>query len=103
MGPMKGPENTLPMMMGQGPFGPIGMGGMFTLVKIRERITAGSDPGWYDHTDVPRAGRLSRSGSLLTCRIRRETCARMDVAPHAAASSSINLTAIYFGVPTSRI
>ena len=59
MGHMKGPENTLPMTMGQGPFGLIGMGGMFTVVKISERLTAGSDPGWYDRTDVPRAGRVS--------------------------------------------
>jgi hypothetical protein len=28
-------ENTLPMMAGQGPFGPIEMGGMFTVVKVR--------------------------------------------------------------------
>ena len=59
MGHMKGPENTLPMMTGQGPFGPIGMGGMFTVVKIRERLSAGVDPGWYDRTDVPRARRIS--------------------------------------------
>jgi len=33
---MKGPENTLPMMAGDGPFGPIGMGGMFTILKVHE-------------------------------------------------------------------
>ena len=59
MGHMKGPENTLPMTVGQGPFGPIGMGGMFTVVKIREHLTASADPGWYDRTDVPRARRVS--------------------------------------------
>ena len=42
------PENTLPMMSGEGPFGPIGMGGMFTVVKVRARLPPdGSDPGWY--------------------------------------------------------
>jgi manganese oxidase len=43
------PENTLPMMAGEGPFGTIGMGGMFTLIKIREDLAAGDyrDPGWY--------------------------------------------------------
>ena len=41
------PPNTLPMMTGTGPFGPIEMGGMFTTVKIREGT---------------RQGRLSRSG-----------------------------------------
>jgi hypothetical protein len=45
------PENTLPMMSGTGPFGPIEMGGMFTVVKIREGLAAGDykDPGWYQH------------------------------------------------------
>lgn len=31
------PPNTLPMMAGTGPFGSIGMGGMFTLLKVRDR------------------------------------------------------------------
>ena len=33
------PRNTLPMMAGEGPFGPVGMGGMFTLLKVRERTS----------------------------------------------------------------
>ena len=41
------PKNTLPMMAGEGPYGSIGMGGMFTLLKVRERITSFEDPGWY--------------------------------------------------------
>ena len=32
------PDNTLPMMTGFGQFGPIEMGGMFTVVKIREGL-----------------------------------------------------------------
>ena len=35
---MEGPENTLPMMGGDGPFGPVGMGGMFTILKVHEDI-----------------------------------------------------------------
>ena len=58
MGHMQGPENTLPMMMGRGPFGPLGMGGMFTVIKIREHLRDGADPGWYDSKDVPRARRV---------------------------------------------
>jgi manganese oxidase len=46
---MPGPENTLPMMMGKGPYGNIGMGGMFTIVKVRDGITSYEDPGWYKH------------------------------------------------------
>ena len=45
------PDNTLPMMSGSGPFGPIEMGGMFTVMKIREGLARGDykDPGWYQH------------------------------------------------------
>ena len=45
------PDNTLPMMTGQGPFGPLEMGGMFTVVKVREGLARGDykDPGWYKH------------------------------------------------------
>jgi hypothetical protein len=45
------PDNTLPMMTGQGPFGPMEMGGMFTTVKVRDDVQPGvyKDPGWYKH------------------------------------------------------
>ena len=43
------PKNTLPMMSGDGPFGPIEMGGMFTVLKVREGITSYQDPGWYKY------------------------------------------------------
>ncbi len=45
------PDNTLPMMTGFGQFGPIEMGGMFTVVKVREGLDAKDykDPGWYKH------------------------------------------------------
>ena len=46
---MGGPKNTLPMMSGAGPFGPIEMGGMFTVLKVREGLTSYDDPGWYKH------------------------------------------------------
>ena len=47
------PNNTLPMMSGFGQFGPIEMGGMFTLMKIREALAANNyrDPGDYKHPD----------------------------------------------------
>jgi hypothetical protein len=43
------PENTLGMMSGEGPYGNIDMGGMFTVLKVREDLTPGDyrDPGWY--------------------------------------------------------
>jgi hypothetical protein len=43
------PRNSLPMMGGPGPFDYIAMGGMFTVIKIREGITSYDDPGWYKH------------------------------------------------------
>ncbi|MBS2028145.1 MAG: copper oxidase [Deltaproteobacteria bacterium] len=44
---MGGPTNTLPMMAGEGPYGAVGMGGMFTLLKVREHLDGDQDPGWY--------------------------------------------------------
>ena len=43
------PDNTMPMMTGSGQFGPIEMGGMFTVMKIREGMARDdySDPGPY--------------------------------------------------------
>jgi hypothetical protein len=49
--PMPLPENTLPMMSGEGPFGGVEMGGMFTVLKVRADQKRGdyTDPGWYKH------------------------------------------------------
>ncbi len=45
------PDNTLPMMTGTGPFGPMEMGGMFSVVKVRDDVAAGDyrEPGPYAH------------------------------------------------------
>ena len=45
------PDNTAPMMTGTGPFGAVGMGGMFSMVKVRKDQKPGdyTDPGWYQH------------------------------------------------------
>jgi len=44
------PKNSIPMLGGPGPFGNIGMGGMFTLLKVREKVADSRvDPGWYQH------------------------------------------------------
>jgi len=45
------PDNMLPMMTGTGPFGGIGMGGMFSVVKVRDDVKPGdyADPGWFKH------------------------------------------------------
>ena len=43
------PHNSIPMKGTDGPFGYIDMGGMFTVVKVRDNIQTYEDPGWYDH------------------------------------------------------
>ncbi len=55
------PENTLPMMGGAGPFGPLEMGGMFTFMKVRAGLARGDyrDPGWYAHPKGTQAAEWS--------------------------------------------
>ena len=61
MGHMEGPENTMPMMMGEGPCGKLEMGGMFTVVKVRDELPKdGSDPGWYQHPRGTQVRRVSQ-------------------------------------------
>ena len=45
------PDNTAPMMSGDGPVGSVEMGGMFSLLKVRKNQPAGDyrDPGWFAH------------------------------------------------------
>jgi FtsP/CotA-like multicopper oxidase with cupredoxin domain len=45
------PANSIPMKGAVGPFGDtIMMGGMFTIVKVRDRLQSyDQDPGWYPH------------------------------------------------------
>ncbi len=42
---MKMPDNSISMLGGEGPYGEIAMGGMFTILKIRDTLSG--DPGWY--------------------------------------------------------
>jgi manganese oxidase len=55
--PMPLPDNTVPMMTGEGPFGAVGMGGMFSVLKVRRGQARGdyTDPGWYEHPPGTRA------------------------------------------------
>lgn len=45
------PENSIPMIGQRGPFDYITMGGMFSIVKIREALASYDDPGWYEHPE----------------------------------------------------
>jgi FtsP/CotA-like multicopper oxidase with cupredoxin domain len=43
------PPNSLPMRGAAGPSGYIDMGGMFTVLKVRERPESADPDGWYEH------------------------------------------------------
>jgi len=47
------PDNTLPMMTGYAQFGPVEMGGMFSVLKVREGLARSDykDPGWFRHPE----------------------------------------------------
>jgi hypothetical protein len=65
---MAAPDNTLPMMTGFGQFGPIEMGGMFSVVKVREGLARNDykDPGWYQHPQGTVAYELQGTGARQT-------------------------------------
>lgn len=46
---MKVPRNSIPMLGMQGQFSYIDMGGMFTILKVRDGIATYDDPGWYQN------------------------------------------------------
>ncbi len=56
---MATPENSIAMMGRDGPYGTIDMGGMFTVLKVRENLTSYADPGWYQ----PPAGTVAQKAS----------------------------------------
>jgi FtsP/CotA-like multicopper oxidase with cupredoxin domain len=43
------PRNSISMRGGSGPFGYIDMGGLFTMLKVREHLNGDGDPGWYEN------------------------------------------------------
>lgn len=58
------PDNTLPMMGGDGPFGSVEMGGMFSVVKVRKGQKPGdySNPGWFRHPQDTVAREIAEPG-----------------------------------------
>jgi manganese oxidase len=56
---MPGPKNSIAMAASPGPFEPITMGGMFTILKVREALKGLGDPGWYEHPAGTVADRAS--------------------------------------------
>ena len=61
------PPNSIPMVGARGQFDYITMGGMFTIVKVRDQVSGYKDPGWYKNpkgtvADVAAAADLKRDG-----------------------------------------
>ncbi len=46
---MKVPDNSIPMVGAHGPHDYITMGGMFSIVKVRDEVDGYADPGWYEN------------------------------------------------------
>ena len=42
------PKNSIPMVGGHGKYDTITMGGMFTILKVRDKLSSYADPGWYE-------------------------------------------------------
>jgi hypothetical protein len=65
------PPNSIPMVGAKGPFGYITMGGMFTLLKVREKLDDPKrDPGYYQHpagtvAQAATAAELQRDGIVV--------------------------------------
>jgi FtsP/CotA-like multicopper oxidase with cupredoxin domain len=64
------PRNSISMVGGKGPFDQIDMGGMFTIVKVRTKLTAETASAWFVHpqgtvADEATAADLARDGIEL--------------------------------------
>src|SRR5882672_5497502 len=85
------PDNTAPMMGGEGPFGSVEMGGMFSVVKVRRDQPRGDykDPGWYKHPPgtnafewtgaMPEPARFASEGGSSMPRSRRQSPDEIEV------------------------
>ena len=67
---MAHPRNSISMVGGKGPFDQIDMGGMFTVVKVRTKLTAETGNTWFAHpkgtvADEASADELARDGIKL--------------------------------------
>jgi FtsP/CotA-like multicopper oxidase with cupredoxin domain len=54
------PKNSVPMRAARGKHDVITMGGMFTILKVRDALPGAGDPGWYDNPP----GTLAQAASV---------------------------------------
>ena len=71
------PDNTIPMMTGDGPYGSVEMGGMFSILKVRADQAPGdyTDPGWFKNPEgkqayeykgeLPKISKINETGNPL--------------------------------------
>jgi hypothetical protein len=71
------PDNTIPMMTGDGPYGSVEMGGMFSILKVRADQAPGdyTDPGWFKNPigkqayeykgELPKMSKINGTGNPL--------------------------------------
>ena len=69
------PDNTIPMMTGDGPYGSVEMGGMFSILKVRADQASGdyTDPGWFKNPigkqayeykgELPKTSKINGTGN----------------------------------------
>lgn len=86
------PDNTVPMMTGEGPFGSVEMGGMFTVLKVRAGQKPGDygDPGWFKHP----AGAVAREWVAALAEPSRSTSGGGQAMPRrdpSAASAEVRV------------
>lgn len=67
---MPSPKGSISMLSVEGPHGVIDMGGMFTVLKVREHLPKGGDPEWYVNppgtvADEATAEELKRDGVVV--------------------------------------
>jgi hypothetical protein len=77
------PDNTAPMMTGTGQFGPLEMGGMFTVFKVRKDQKPGDyrDPGPYRFPE----GTVAQEWTGAALPVTRQTTAA-DTGPGTATA-----------------
>ena len=82
------PENTIPMMTGEGPFGSVEMGGMFSVLKVRRDQKPGdySNPAWYRHP--PGTVAYEWTGRAGRAEARRAESGAVDAAAAARRSEA---------------
>ncbi len=96
------PRNTLPMADGHGPFGQIFMGGMFTVLKVREGLTSyDEDPGWFEHPPGTVAEAIGPRQAVAPTTTMPRRRVPLPAAPHAGhGETSGSLDVLPATVPT---